>query len=369
MAPARGAARGGYESANLRLSLLLRSCGAEVLPLAYPPTLGLGAVAKLLRYRKGFAGLRRDLAAEAGRGDEGAASPRLVHFTPLFRQFALQELRLLRQARAAGFGVVLDLRAGNKLRDHDRFGPAYRALLAACLRQAHVIAHEGQEQAAAWQRLAPGKPLAWLPNFVSTAEREGARPERDAGVVRLVHLGTVSPAKGVDDAIAVADALVGLGLRVRFDVIGRAAPGYGAELQTRCRTRPWVRLHGPMSPQAARPLLDRAQVFLFLTRWRGEGQSNALTEAMARGCVPVVTRHGFNASVVGDCGVLVGNRGDHGPIAARIARLIHQDGGRARAVMARRAIARVEARFTEAAVLPILLDLYRQSTRAAEKDR
>ncbi len=44
---------------------------------------------------------------------------------------------------------------------------------------------------------------------------------------------------------------------------------------------------------------------MFPTRHFGEGQSNALTEAMACGCVCIVSRHGFNASVVGAAGVVL----------------------------------------------------------------
>ena len=77
-------------------------------------------------------------------------------------------------------------------------------------------------------------------------------------------------------------------------------------------------LHRPLGPDAQQRglrtlqweqlLLDRAHVFVFLSLWQTEGHSNALNEAMGRGCVPVVTRQGFSADVVGGCGFVVADR-------------------------------------------------------------
>jgi glycosyltransferase involved in cell wall biosynthesis len=49
-------------------------------------------------------------------------------------------------------------------------------------------------------------------------------------------------------------------------------------------------------------LFSSSHFFLFPTTHPGEGHSNALTEAMAMGCVPLAALNGFNHSVMGDCG-------------------------------------------------------------------
>ena len=41
-----------------------------------------------------------------------------------------------------------------------------------------------------------------------------------------------------------------------------------------------------------------------------EGHSNALTEAMALGVVPICSNRGFNQSVVGECGVILSESAD-----------------------------------------------------------
>ena len=46
-------------------------------------------------------------------------------------------------------------------------------------------------------------------------------------------------------------------------------------------------------------------IFLFPTKWPGEGQSNSLIEAMQNGLIPVVSNQGFNEDVVADCGVIL----------------------------------------------------------------
>ena len=70
----------------------------------------------------------------------------------------------------------------------------------------------------------------------------------------------------------------------------------------------WITYTGALPPERIYAHLDQAHYFIFLSLWRGEGHSNALTEAMARGCVPIVTRHGFSADVVETCGHIVDDR-------------------------------------------------------------
>jgi glycosyltransferase involved in cell wall biosynthesis len=62
---------------------------------------------------------------------------------------------------------------------------------------------------------------------------------------------------------------------------------------------------GPLKSDDVLCLFSSAHFFVFPTRHFGEGQSNSLTEALACGCVPVASRHGFNASVVSDAGAVL----------------------------------------------------------------
>lgn len=121
IAPRDGVSRGGYETANRRTIGLLERSGGFVEELPYPDTLGMSQFAKTRAYALGFLSIRKHL---IGRGDR-CGMP--FHFTPLFKRFILGEYLIIRCAQKLGYRIVLDLRAGNKLRDYARFGPPISA--------------------------------------------------------------------------------------------------------------------------------------------------------------------------------------------------------------------------------------------------
>ena len=93
-------------------------------------------------------------------------------------------------------------------------------------------------------------------------------------------------------------------------LVGPCDAGYRAELDDLGLTGESVAFTGALTPAEVESRLDESHFFLFLTRWFGEGHSNALTEAMARGCVPVASDHGFNASVIGTTELLLADGDD-----------------------------------------------------------
>jgi len=316
IAESQRASRGGYESANLRFGDLLRSQGYEVTLCAYASTLGLNPVAKMLAYRRQFGVLGRQMR-------DNGAEQKILHLTPLMRHFIWWELRLLRHARSAGFSIVLDLRAGSKFTDYKRFGPLYRALFDRCLRMADAIAVEGEVYLDPVRAIVPDTPCFYLPNAVPEDQIADVPAAHAAGSCRLAYVGAVSEAKGVRDAVGVVKALRENGIPAELDLVGRADTDTAAWLER--EQEPFIHIHGPLPFAQVRDVLDGADFFAFLTKWKGEGHSNALTEAMARGCIPIVTRHGFNESVIGECGVAVADRSDHANIAQQIAQLLQSD--------------------------------------------
>ena len=86
---------------------------------------------------------------------------------------------------------------------------------------------------------------------------------------------------------------------VPFLVVGRQDPEAMEAL--RAMAAPNVRFTGRVSDEALRDVLGRAKVYVQVSR--NEGFGLAVVEAMAAGCVPVVTNAGSLPEVVGDVGV------------------------------------------------------------------
>jgi glycosyltransferase involved in cell wall biosynthesis len=292
-------ARGGFESANLRLLALVRRLGAEPGALRYPEVEG-GVVAKTFAYLAAF--FRIGLAILTGRS-RGA----VIHFTPLSKQFMPWECALILLARLKGFKTVFDIRAGSQRRLYLAGSLVNRLTFRWGLRLAHVIAYEGKPYEAFLQDVAPGKPCFWLPNMIPATELK-QRTQFDPQGPHLIYVGLLSEAKGAPAALRLARQVRGRLPGTTLTFTGRRDPAVTPLLEAADGDESWIDHAGTLPPAEIYARLDRAHYFLLLSLWRGEGHSNALTEAMARGCVPVVTRHGFSADVVASCGTIVDDR-------------------------------------------------------------
>lgn len=346
IAPREGVSRGGYETANRRTITLLEDMGWNVTEFPYPDTLGKGLVQKYATYLNGFIGIWHKL---------GPQWKRTFHFTPLFKQFIIPEYLLLRRARRKGLHIILDLRAGNKATVRKRKGPLYRFLFDQCIQIADEISVEGQEYIPLVQHIDPSKTPVYLPNFVADDSVAKTPVARDNTVCRLIYVGTVSPEKGVPDLIKISTKLRNAGINVCVDIIGRPSESYLREFEEACAQNAHICFYGPQKFDFVQKRLDQSHFFVFLTKWAGEGHSNALTEAMARGCIPIVTNHGFNASTVAGCGVVIDDRNDHKGVADEIARIWHSGDLQNRGLAA---ISHVDTQFSAREVQRILNQLY-----------
>ena len=292
-------ARGGFESANLRMMALAGKLGAESGALRYPEIDG-GVVAKTVAYLITFFRIGLSILAGDSRGT-------VVHFTPLSKQFMPWEWALILLSRLKGYKVVFDIRAGSQRRLYLAGGLVNRATFRAAMRLSNVIAYEGKPYDAFLEEVVPGKPRFWLPNMIPASELK-LRERFETQGPHLIYVGLISEAKGAPQAINLARQLRARLPGTTLTFVGRRDPAVTPLLDQAGGNESWIKYTGALPPERIYAQLDHAHYFIFLSLWRGEGHSNALTEAMARGCVPIVTHHGFSADVVDTCGFVVEDR-------------------------------------------------------------
>jgi len=337
---------GGFQISNLRLAALLQGFVPRVDFLRYPES-GGPILRKLGAYTAAFARIAAMLVIGSSRGC-------VVHYTPYVGYFLPAEFGIALLARLRGYRLIIDLRAGGKDWQFRTYGPLYRLAFARFFRLAHAVAFEGQGYAQMLRAIAPRKPLFHLPNFVpgSIIKARGAATGEGP---RLVYVGRISEAKG---AAAALDAFAALRARLPsagLTFVGSADPEFERRLRGADPRNSGIRWTGPLPLDRVLNELDVNHFFLFLSKWWGEGHSNALTEAMARGCVPVCTRHGFNETVVGHAGLIVDDRADAAAIAEGIVAVWMQHQW---PDLSRRSVERVAANFTDTVILSTLRRLY-----------
>lgn len=348
IAPKDEPAPGGFEASNRRLADLLQNLGHNVIECAYRGGEVRGSFRKLAAYHRSFRNIRSETAKHS--------SDTVYHLTPLYKQFLLWEFLLAKGLKKNGKRITIDLRAGRLLKDYAKFGLLYRQLFKRYLSLADAIAVEGERFIPFLQDIRPDLTIHHLPNFILDAEIPASLPPKPMDTVRFAYVGAVNEAKGVRHSVQLVKALHDRGIRVKFDVFGRVSSEFKDEMLDIIGDARIVDFHGPRSYGDIQQALSQSHFFLFLSHWYGEGHSNALTEAMSQGCVPIVTDHGFSKAVAGDAGILVDDRENLVSVIAQIERELQDP----TALMARQETAwrRVKSHFSESAVGATLSQLY-----------
>ena len=138
-------------------------------------------------------------------------------------------------------------------------------------------------------------PIREIPNFIEKTELVETHEIREH-IRTALYVGGIVRDKGVYDCLEIAKKMP----EITFRLVGKGDPE--AEETARAMGLNNVVFTGPKDREGVREELRNADVFLFMTYFRGEGFSNALCEAMAAGLPCVATDWAANADMVGTDG-------------------------------------------------------------------
>ena len=339
-------AKGGFQSCNRRTIDALAGQGVDVrtLPYAQPETRGLR---KALEYALGFTKLALQVIA-CKRGS-------ILHLTGLYGPFIQAEIVLIHLAHLRGCRCIYDLRAGSGELHYRQRGALYRASFDHALRSVDLVMVEGHKLTGFVESIT-GRAPVFFPNHIDAGAMP-ARPGANGAAKTAVigYAGSLNPEKGIRLILEASRVLAAEGFDVEVRLAGIGPAAFVDELRSAYADLriAWL---GAVPADQVLALFSAAHFFVFPTEHRGEGQSNALTEAMACGSVPIASDHGFNASVVGDCGAVLPPKSD----AKAYGRALREiwDGGRWGELSAR-SQRRIREHFSSPAVIAGLLVQYR----------
>lgn len=132
-----------------------------------------------------------------------------------------------------------------------------------------------------------------IPNFVDESEISASRVIRNV-VSTVLYIGGVIPTKGCNVICEVARRHP----NIEFRMVGKA----DQSVIDNARNITNVVLTGPKGKEQIKEELQKADIFLFVSFFRGEGFSNALVEAMAAGLPCIVSDWAANADMIGSEG-------------------------------------------------------------------
>lgn len=136
-----------------------------------------------------------------------------------------------------------------------------------------------------------------IPNFVTNDELNNvSKQTHTGGIKNIVYVGGVTPEKGCDTIIQAAKQLP----EMKFHLVGIISKEI-SDMEAPQN----VIMYGNCEKEKCKEILKNGDLFLFLSRFWGEGFSNALAEAMASGLPCIVTDWAANKDMIEDQGGIV----------------------------------------------------------------
>jgi glycosyltransferase involved in cell wall biosynthesis len=222
------------------------------------------------------------------------ARPDVIHINTSFEPRSI--VRDLVLAKAAGKRpVIVHIHGGRFVMEDLPAGGLGIAADSLLRSAARVVVLSDLERDRILERV-PGLKVDVLPNAVSTSKFP--QVERPWGMKNVIYLGRLQEAKGLSEMVEACRVLVGQGFKFRFSSYG-AGPDQDEFVRRMTAVLGENYHHGGVvaGPEKVKALMS-ADVFLMPSRF--EGMSLSLLEAMASGCVPIVSNRGSMPAVVED---------------------------------------------------------------------
>ena len=221
------------------------------------------------------------------------------------------EYIITKMVRMMGFKSVMYLQGGQFLHYYRKEGTAYKRLFAKVLEMQSLVMFEGEEGLTLARPLCT-TPLSHFPSYTFNKDIPPTPPHRPMDSIRLLFFGRIDSNKHVDVVIGCFEELCKKRDNIYLTIIG--GPGnskeYVAKIDQMIAQSPYrshISRHGLSPFSFIKEKMQTHHFFIFPTSEPCEGHSNALSEAMSQGLVPIVSDHNFNKSIVGDEHLVVDN--------------------------------------------------------------
>ena len=249
---------------------------------------------------------------------------RLVHISGFAGKYTLfNEYVLLHLAKLLGYTVLYELRGGAVLNTWETGNGLSRALFSSSVKSAVEILSQGKENIGLIQSLTEN-PVFHYPNCVENSFAPSDCPQKPKGCWNMLYYGRLEEYKNIEiivDAVCIVQKAVG---NVSLTLLGDGNQAYVKKIQKMLVEKLLPHsfsLLPPCKHSELQKILSDKHFFIFPSAQPFEGQSNALTESMSFGIVPIASPQGFNKSTIGNDALIVESYSADG-YAAKIIEII-----------------------------------------------
>lgn len=233
----------------------------------------------------------------------------IVHIVGFYGSTIYFERILVGISHLLRYKTVYEMRGGGATFHYKNGSKKYRNFFAATIRQADYIFSQGMENKSLIEEIVPGKHFFYYPNCVMQNFCPTSYPNKPTEHINLLYFGRISKQKNVNIVIDTFNLLAAKYKQIHLDIVGNCTePAYSKEISEHINSSIYsnqITMHPACNHEKLKKHLSDKHIYLFPTTEPREGHSNALTEAMAWGLIPITTDIGFNRTVVGNNTLIV----------------------------------------------------------------
>ena len=205
-------------------------------------------------------------------------------------------------AKMLGYKTIYELRGGGIVVFYESGGEWYKKQFRFLVNKSDYIFTQGRENEELLKSICD-TPIFYYPNCVQDGFYPVTMPEKRRDKICLLFYGRIEKEKNPQMIVQIASLL-----QRRFDNITLTMIGNGQEevlkavsrsMEDNLEKESFILLPGCDHNELQKIIADK-HFYVFPSEQPREGQSNAVTEAMSLGIIPIASPQGFSRSTIGD---------------------------------------------------------------------
>jgi glycosyltransferase involved in cell wall biosynthesis len=292
---------GGGEAGNKRTLGVLENAGYSILVFEKPYLLDLPYIREIVAPFQFSYKIVLLIIKRFGKYKDA----NVFHLSGFYFKLMFFEYLFISIAKTMGLKTVYEIRAGGMINAYNESGKIYKKLFYWTIKKSDLVLCQGREYC---EFLLENFAIDsyYYPNYIQTrfiSEQNQTELRVKNKIIELVYFGRFTDAKRIDFIIQIAYSLKLKGLKFKLNLIGYGKESYIAKIDlliSNFQLSNEVIVYGRMNLDEMSKILKKQHFFLFPSDEIREGHSNALTEAMSFGIVPLVSSIGFNRSIVNE---------------------------------------------------------------------
>lgn len=252
----------------------------------------------------------------------------IVHIAGFYGVMIYFECVIITIAKMLGYKTVYEMRGGGAEYNYTNGSSCYRRIFKSVLRKADVIFTQGQENIPLIKRMNNNCEIFYYPNCVTNDFYPDTYPCKPHDLIRLIYFGRISQKKHTDVVVDTFIRLKNQYKNLHLDIVGDCEDEmFMKHIKAKVAHNGYsdfISLWPACNHSKLKEYLRYTHFYIFPSKEPREGHSNALTEAMSWGLIPIATMQGFNRSVIGN-DLLIVNELSASAFANRISQIIDNE--------------------------------------------